>query len=1018
MNRKLLLILFTVLATLVPAHADNVLRGTINGEANKRFTFSGRDLKNIEITQDSYFTIGLGTTPAGATEENYLIPNSGKQETYSMTKTNPKSFKLVPGIYDFYLDGSNWDQLRVTRQAPPYLFGRINGVDTESNPTGGIELVSDSKVKITTDSYFRVYYNGKQYGPYEADYTIPSSSFGTEQSYGMREENTFWFKLTPGIYTINYDKNLTVTVKKEATVNNPAENRFYFLYGDINGVIDWKDLITTYKLKSKTNGTFERNYVIIAKSKLRVSDGADWYAPDTDVEMASSMSDNGDGTWTYNATATKGGAGSYILEKGLYTFNFNPDTGMMTITELGGYPGQSSPHETQDYTWLYYNACAWGAYSLSESDPYIYCYLFTDNTPIANINSWNPSGGLKMTRIVEQVYGCKVPTSEIAKYKSVGFYFNSKKGFIKQPAQNGGSWDKDNWTKFIYGNGENCAVQTYVTFADFVAARRAEKTNLWICGEYYTAADGTQIEKNWEPLEARQFSADKGDPVYYLEYTDTGSKPTRFKITWMDVKGNYEKNHGTTEYAGIRGWATFNLGIIGPNPRDGFDGQELEKDFDVALNETHLLNNYTQFNFAPKSSSDKRYVVIDMHPECESFSLLDFAPTPTATVTPGEVQKISLDGKCTEFDGSLLKYDGGNSGRVYFPDVNKVDGKVNISANTDIDDHYGITFDVYMNDRLIGRADEANVDVNLEYIPYGSAVKVAARAEYTGKTYGHKFHSKVVDGTIDCKTTLNAPTLFEENKHLFRNADNEHFDAAIACSFEIAPSFHNNDISTEPLAVYADYQMLDPNGEVQPTCIPWKDHPIKQWYDGVDSKLFEGLYLENFTPWLGSEDTDYSHDTNNWAIKVTDQNINLPVFMSKATKLFDDNTENTKVKFVVKGYAVYPFLVKKSVAAVTVANAPRRAQAVAADFNPADYEIMLVYKNGTADAPVNGNGNSNVEVAIDGTQTTGIADVNADADADAPVEYFNLQGVRIMNPVAGQVVIRRQGTTATKIMVK
>ena len=41
-----------------------------------------------------------------------------------------------------------------------------------------------------------------------------------------------------------------------------------------------------------------------------------------------------------------------------------------------------------------------------------------------------------------------------------------------------------------------------------------------------------------------------------------------------------------------------------------------------------------------------------------------------------------------------------------------------------------------------------------------------------------------------------------------------------------------------------------------------------------------------------------------------------------------------------------------------------------------------------------------------------------EADENAPVEYFNLQGVRVDNPAAGQVVIKRQGTKATKTIVR
>lgn len=39
-------------------------------------------------------------------------------------------------------------------------------------------------------------------------------------------------------------------------------------------------------------------------------------------------------------------------------------------------------------------------------------------------------------------------------------------------------------------------------------------------------------------------------------------------------------------------------------------------------------------------------------------------------------------------------------------------------------------------------------------------------------------------------------------------------------------------------------------------------------------------------------------------------------------------------------------------------------------------------------------------------------------DENAPVEYFNLQGVRVNNPAAGQLLIKRQGNTVTKVLVK
>ncbi len=45
----------------------------------------------------------------------------------------------------------------------------------------------------------------------------------------------------------------------------------------------------------------------------------------------------------------------------------------------------------------------------------------------------------------------------------------------------------------------------------------------------------------------------------------------------------------------------------------------------------------------------------------------------------------------------------------------------------------------------------------------------------------------------------------------------------------------------------------------------------------------------------------------------------------------------------------------------------------------------------------------------------GVSDIAA--DDNAPVEYYNLQGVRVENPAAG-LYIRRQGSKVSKVIVK
>lgn len=61
-------------------------------------------------------------------------------------------------------------------------------------------------------------------------------------------------------------------------------------------------------------------------------------------------------------------------------------------------------------------------------------------------------------------------------------------------------------------------------------------------------------------------------------------------------------------------------------------------------------------------------------------------------------------------------------------------------------------------------------------------------------------------------------------------------------------------------------------------------------------------------------------------------------------------------------------------------------------------------------------GNTGTQLVL--PESAGVDDIISDSNADAPVEYFNLQGVRVANPAAGQLVIKRQGSEVTKMIVR
>ena len=58
-----------------------------------------------------------------------------------------------------------------------------------------------------------------------------------------------------------------------------------------------------------------------------------------------------------------------------------------------------------------------------------------------------------------------------------------------------------------------------------------------------------------------------------------------------------------------------------------------------------------------------------------------------------------------------------------------------------------------------------------------------------------------------------------------------------------------------------------------------------------------------------------------------------------------------------------------------------------------------------------------MKVSANNEPTTSITEIIQDG-GDVTCEYFNLQGIRVMNPVAGEVYIQRTGTTVRKVIIR
>ncbi len=143
--------------------------------------------------------------------------------------------------------------------------------------------------------------------------------------------------------------------------------------------------------------------------------------------------------------------------------------------------------------------------------------------------------------------------------------------------------------------------------------------------------------------------------------------------------------------------------------------------------------------------------------------------------------------------------------------------------------------------------------------------------------------------------------------------------------------------------------------------------------------------------------TEYSYELPQGTRHFAVQCVSNDCFML----LLDDvSMELEAPELVVKGYNVYCNGRKLNDALL---DTPGYRNVGVGDDDEMEYVVTVVYDKGESDA-------SNA-VTI---RTVGIENVAVEGAAE-PVEYYNLQGVRVEHPVSGNIYIRRQGRTAVKI---
>lgn len=1092
--------------------------GSFNGanwDNNMKDKFDN-NVKTLTITKQSRFRVNINGKNYGPNVskdvKGYEVPKTGDYEECDMVEAtgdlSDNYFQLGRGKYTLTLDGT---KLKVKKETIDFVVGHFDGSDAGWNWTATTSPYpldfGSTTVVVNSVAYFKVKdINGTYYGAQSANagggtenYLIPES--GNSQHYdlfqGTDKQQCLAFKLNPGKYTFSLAENgdrLRLTVTKE-------EDPYYYLIGDINGSKDWNAKTSSYVLK-KEGDVYKAIFAFSSKSYFRVSNGeGKTYGPNGSDDEIKDL--------PYEVTTTENSNKAYVVAPAdnqtlTYIVTYNPETKTLKVENV----------VAANKKYVYYDAMAWGAYNTTDGK--VKADFFSTR---GGVNDYLIS--VEMERVVEQIYRAEIPDKAV----EVKFHFKNKADNVEiyQLASAAEGFDDKNWDKFIYTPGNGKAAQSYVTFEDYMAAYNAKKEKIYVVGQNYQNAAGVEMiadtENAWTIKDPTVYTAESD--VFYIKYTKLDEskfeninnntsytaeeklslKQTRFKVSWMDVKGIFDKQKedGTT-FNDNRGWATFNLGIIGPDPKDESMKANLNAEYYFYVNETGRFNNFTQFDWKPQlptddvaSEDNMRYVVIDLHPTCQSFSLLPFSPNPKAKVNYTDVEKIYMKGNCTQFDGDMLENEGATSGEVYFPYVNKLSGNVEMKVDAKAEQYAAGVFDmkylVYIDGKLIGTTEGAGTAVNVDYLPIDASLNARAQIEFKYLSNGLTFHSRYEDQKVTQELfTLETPTLSPTTNStllMTGNLPDEDglgtYDAALECTFEVPPTYINKDTNSEPLAVYADFNVneLTTPGEtpadkyaiITPDILTTDFVTTSQDEENVYASLMQKLALTHvhtdgsdyepgedeheftYEPFISDAkndaDTQYNHEVNNWSRIIAKTDANLPVYVPEVTPIETDNNgnyKNVEVEFRVDGYAVYPFLVRKemNVELSNTTNAPRRVMAkegtnsdpnvnvvvgpnvtpVENNFDASDYEVRLVTVGTIAktdDKEAIEAAKSSAYFAFTNKDvTTGIRTISSENvdDANAPAEYYNLQGVRVANPASGTIVICRKGNKVTKLMVK
>lgn len=639
-------------------------------------------------------------------------------------------------------------------------------------------------------------------------------------------------------------------------------------------------------------------------------------------------------------------------------------------------------------------------------------------------------------------------------------------------------FDPTHLTDYVFDIGTDCFHQSYMSYDEYLEAK-GKISDGTAEAVYLMGNETLQPGANDDPKEALALPNDHGCFFFDLEVSEENA--ASFKLSSVNVDGLVQSkilDAGLPEgfYASQRGWASYNLGLIGCGvgrdtflPTEGQSSSELYKQWyeshvvrpvmgqsrqiRIKTNETYGFNDYCQYPWRvevwdPENggirANTRYYLVVDLLQDDKSVTLLDFDPHPHVRATVSNVRKAviadtDLARQLHQFSGVGLQ-GAAHSGEALFRSANIASGDLLFGGENEVGrfnslvnlEGYHSAYKLYLNDREVLSVDnEANPDyftekmpvsLRMDYMDLPENRSIALRGRFTDLSTGKSFRTAYTHGDVDFGPYMaQAPELELDEARLTYYAD-ELAEHGYSMGALASISYHAP--NEQGMAMYPDYDVtyVSKDGSELTEChvpLVHKDHPIVSFN-------FWGKWLGNKadTPWAPYTEGEYL-DSHSWPEYIVSDSM-LPLVV-EGLEPYDGISFNysscATMNLDVK--AVYPFLVARNVSDafpdLLPAEDPTRllpamgpARVDEADTS-SETEVITSsdrFKYSTFA------GVTPFTVNFDETLLTTINEVEAEMNTDAETEYYTISGIKVTGKPAPGIYICRKGDKARKVIVR